>query len=80
MPRAPSAVRPPSRPPPLFSGAGLPPMLEPGMPSFDECFGKCYRGLVLEASDSGTGLPATLTSRVTAALETLRREGYFHHD
>ncbi|KAL1510130.1 hypothetical protein AB1Y20_006462 [Prymnesium parvum] len=91
VPSAPSA-RPPSRPPPVFPGAGLPPLLEPSHPSFAACLRVSYAGLALDAvrpsaslpppppSRAAPPLPAALTARVRASLESLRAAGHFHHD
>ena len=69
-----------SHPPPMYDGAEIPAMLEPGMPHYDECLRKCYRGLVLEEASAADGLSTTIINRVGAALEALRGRGFFHHD
>ena len=58
----------------------MPPLLEPGMPDFDECARACYRGFIHEQRDAGAAVQPSMLHRVDAALEALRKSGLFHHD
>ena len=66
-------------PPPYTAPAGSPRLLEPGAAGFDEAVAQCYKGFVKLPASEGK-LPDGLEQRVTAALERLKEEGFFHHD